>query len=456
MRRGIRGGGEVERSIAVPVARREIARIVSRIEADRGLEGAIAVTGQDAHPVSGDCKVHLAVSIPVADSHADAVAVDGDGRVCVAEPHGAVPRAEVDVDEVRGAAREDQVDFLVAVEVSDRDGRRVIRIDVLRRGHRRVVDRGAEGPVAHSQQDVDDVGVEGRDREIGLAVAVEVRGRDRGGVPVAGEVDRGAKRAIAVAQEDAHGGLRAIGHHEVDLAVAVEVSRCDGGDESRAVPGFGPEGAVALPEQHADPAARGGRHVHLAVAVEVGRGERKHVGGEGGLGGEREGRYLNGGIHARPARADLRGDLRGDVRGDVRGEVRGDVGGDVGGVSVTAPIARGGNIGAHIEGSVVRGRVGPRTVAAGVAAGATTAARGERDRRDHDNAPAPARKPHGNMVRHARGFCPQPVSVRAVTRGRDRLKLAAQTGHFFRRPAGPRRVYCSPTCEPPAPPSSAR
>ena len=97
-----------------------------------------------------------------------------------------------------------------------------------------IVDGGREGAVAVAEEHAHGVAAVVGDGEVGLAVAVQVRHRDRAGPQPGGVVDRGGEGAVAVAEQHAHGVAAVVGDGEVGLAVAVEVRHRDRG---RLVPG---------------------------------------------------------------------------------------------------------------------------------------------------------------------------------------------------------------------------
>ncbi len=131
-----------------------------------------------------------------------------------------------------------------------------------------------------------------RDEEILLRVAVDVSREDRR-TDRSGEVlAKGLEGRVAVAAEDhdgaASGGRRERGQREVDLAVVVEVGERDRlRPEARGVVRVRLERAVPVVPQHGDRilAEVGGRQVQVAVAVEV-RGDDLHGTDRGREGGE--------------------------------------------------------------------------------------------------------------------------------------------------------------------------
>ena len=120
----------------------------------------------------------------------------------------------------------------------------------------------------------------GRD-DVGDAVAVEVRHRQRVGIRADLVVPRGLEGAVAVAQENAHVVGDRVDADDVGDAVAVEVRHRDVvGARSGGVGHLGSEGAVAGAQAHSHVPGHvvGIDQVGDAVAGEVGH---RHAGGPG-------------------------------------------------------------------------------------------------------------------------------------------------------------------------------
>ncbi len=154
-------------AVAVEVRRAEHPRVRDAVVGLRRLEGAVSLAEEDLHGggVVRDREVRLAVAVEVArdDRVRRAAHREGPRRlersVAVAQEHA---RTAPDGDGEIGLA--------VAVEVGARDRER--------RGPRVVGAGGRVGAAAPVHDDVDGVAPVGRGREVGPAVAVEVRRDD--------------------------------------------------------------------------------------------------------------------------------------------------------------------------------------------------------------------------------------------------------------------------------------
>jgi hypothetical protein len=97
--------------------------------------------------------------------------------------------------------------------------------DLVRARGAGVVGSREEGVVARVQEDADFRDVLRGNREVELAVTVEVRGGDRFGRQAGGVVDRSLKRAVAVSEHHAHRVRTGIRRDQVERSVAVQVDR---------------------------------------------------------------------------------------------------------------------------------------------------------------------------------------------------------------------------------------
>ena len=104
------------------------------------------------------------------------------------------------------------------------------------------------------------------DREVHLAVGVEVRHRHRQRLATPqGGADGRPETAVAVAQQDAHVPATLVGRRQVELAVVVEVANGHG-------PGVGSGGEVVRGAEPAPAVAEQDAHGAVVVKVVVSRG----------------------------------------------------------------------------------------------------------------------------------------------------------------------------------------
>ena len=218
---------------------------------------------QPAIAIEVPCRDRIAIGAP-------ALARDADRGL---EGAVAVPQQDPEL----GPASRHEVLVRVAIEVAHSD-------EILIVG-RRVADRNLKRAVTVAEQDPElmgaDRGGSAGDRHIQIAVPVEIADREGAWNQTGGRVSGSLKRPIPVPQQDRDAVVPAVGGDEVGSAVAVEVG--DGhvvGMPSGRMSHGGAEGPIPLVHEDRDPVGlgSGNRKIRPAITVEVacrdGRGAR--------------------------------------------------------------------------------------------------------------------------------------------------------------------------------------
>ena len=116
------------------------------------------------------------------------------------------------------ARGDDHVEVAIAIQIRGEELGRLVS------GH--IVVLGGEPSSSIPKQNGYRASVEVGDREIQLAILVEVAGRHGVGGDGLGEIDGGAERAVAIAEQ--HREILAAAGHQVRSSVSVEIAQRDG------------------------------------------------------------------------------------------------------------------------------------------------------------------------------------------------------------------------------------
>ncbi len=242
-----------------------------RVVGRRGAERAVAVAEDDGDIVGvvvQGYEVEVVIAIHIGEGHIDRVfPADGDG-VGLTRVAETISEAELDVDDVVGAADGGDVEMAVLVDIADADssaGGDIARDEV-----------GVEGAVTVIEQDRAVVG----DDDIGVIVTVHVAEGDAEGRAVAAAVavlDDRAEGSVAVAEHDAEvavddvEGVVVVKVFGQDSVGTLRVDECLGAERAQAV-GVEIDRVVARVDELAEAVVDGrmdGEEVGVTVVVEV-------------------------------------------------------------------------------------------------------------------------------------------------------------------------------------------
>src|SRR5262245_29136874 len=279
-------GEDLEVAVAVEVCRRERPRPVvgrGRVEVQRQRELTGGELEEHRHAVAAEIRRDdLGVAVRGE--------VRGHGRLDPVEGRGRVERERRCPEAAGGVLEEDR--RAVAIEVRREDLEVAVAVDVRGcdredpvevRGRVERERRRAEVAGGILEGDRHAVGSNARGEDLEVAVAVEVRGRDRDGlVEVRSRVERERRRAEVargVLEENRHAIANLAGAEDLEVAVAVEVR---GRDRSGNVGRRGrveherrlAEGARGILEEDGQTVAVGREDLEVAVSIEVCGGDR--------------------------------------------------------------------------------------------------------------------------------------------------------------------------------------